>query len=298
MKSSSGLPGAERIASDASAARMKVISVISTKGGVGKTTVAANLGGFLADAGLHVVLVDLDIQPTLSSYYRLTQQAPGGAYELLALNEQRAERVVSYTDVSRLEVIVSNDPRGQLSPLLLQAPDGRLRLRHLLPIFERDYDVMLIDTQGARSVLLEMALLASSRALSPVIPEILAAAELRRGTVSLIEHVEPMRYWGIEPPHLDLLVNRTPAVSTTARIVQSTLRDVFRDTPNVSILETTVPALEAYQRAAVSRAPVHRTEPRKPRHRRSPSALHTMQALSSELFPEWASRFNQLAGTR
>ncbi|WP_436286550.1 ParA family protein [Serratia nevei] len=47
---------------------MLVISVISTKGGVGKTTVAANLGGLLADAGLRVLLIDVDMQPTLSSY--------------------------------------------------------------------------------------------------------------------------------------------------------------------------------------------------------------------------------------
>ena len=30
---------------------MQVVSIISTKGGVGKTTTAANLGGFAADTG-------------------------------------------------------------------------------------------------------------------------------------------------------------------------------------------------------------------------------------------------------
>ncbi|MGE6887630.1 ParA family protein, partial [Serratia bockelmannii] len=30
---------------------MQVVSIISTKGGVGKTTTAANLGGLAADAG-------------------------------------------------------------------------------------------------------------------------------------------------------------------------------------------------------------------------------------------------------
>ena len=37
---------------------MQVVSIISTKGGVGKTTIAANLGAFIADEpakkGLHV----------------------------------------------------------------------------------------------------------------------------------------------------------------------------------------------------------------------------------------------------
>ncbi|MGV8216018.1 ParA family protein, partial [Pseudomonas aeruginosa] len=42
---------------------MQVVSIISTKGGVGKTTTAANLGGFIADAGLRVLLLDLDVQP-------------------------------------------------------------------------------------------------------------------------------------------------------------------------------------------------------------------------------------------
>ena len=65
---------------------MRVISVVSTKGGVGKTTVAAKLGGLLADAGLRVLLLDLDCQPTLSSYYALKQKADSGAYELIALN--------------------------------------------------------------------------------------------------------------------------------------------------------------------------------------------------------------------
>ena len=46
---------------------MQVVS-ISTKGGVGKTTTVANLGGFAADAGLRVLLLDLDC----SRRYRAT----------------------------------------------------------------------------------------------------------------------------------------------------------------------------------------------------------------------------------
>ena len=68
---------------------MQVVSIISTKGGVGKTTTAANLGGLAADAGLRVLLLDLDVQPTLSSYYELAHRAPGGIYELLAAYSTR-----------------------------------------------------------------------------------------------------------------------------------------------------------------------------------------------------------------
>ena len=181
---------------------MQVVSIISTKGGVGKTTTAANLGGLVADAGLRVLLLDLDVQPTLSSYYELGHRAPGGTYELLAFNERDLGQFVSRTIITGLDLVLSNDHRGELNTLLLHAPDGRLRLRHLLPVLAPLYDLVLIDTQGARSVTLEMAVLASDIALSPVTPEILAARELRRGTMQLLEDIAPYRHLGIEPPLL------------------------------------------------------------------------------------------------
>jgi len=176
---------------------------------VGKTTTAANLGGLLADAGVRVLLLDLDVQPTLSSYYELAHRASGGIYELLAFNERRMEHLVSRTVIAGLDLIISNDHRGELNTLLLHAADGRLRLRHLLPTLAPHYDLMLIDTQGARSVLLEMAVLASDIALSPITPEILAARELRRGTLQLLDDIMPYRHLGIQPPPLHLLINCT-----------------------------------------------------------------------------------------
>ncbi len=249
---------------------MQVVSIISTKGGVGKTTTAANLGGFIADAGLRVLLLDLDVQPTLSSYFTLDVRAPGGIYQMLAFNERRIEQLVSRTEIAGLDLVLSNDDRGELNTLLLHAPDGRLRLRHLLPVFRTHYDLLLIDTQGARSVLLEMAVLASDLALSPVTPEILAARELRRGTLQLIEDIAPYRHLGIEPPPLRLLINRVHPVSSNARLVQQALRQVFQEQAGVQVLGTDVPAIEAYPRAATRGLPVHRVEYRQPAGRTRP----------------------------
>jgi len=266
---------------------MQVISIISTKGGVGKTTAAANLGGLLADAGLRVLLLDLDVQPTLSSYYELEHRASGGIYELLAFNERRMEKLVSRTVIAGLDLIVSNDHRGELNTLLLHAADGRLRLRHLLPTLVPHYDLVLIDTQGARSVLLEMAVLASDFALSPITPEILAARELRRGTLQLLEDIAPYRHLGIKPPPLHLLINRVHPVSTNARMIQQALRELFRGQDDIRVLDTTVPAIEVYPRAATLGLPAHRVESRKPVGRVAPAALDTLRALATELLPQW-----------
>jgi len=101
---------------------MQVVSIISTKGGVGKTTTAANLGGLVADAGLRVLLLDLDVQPTLSSYYELSHRAPGGIYELLAFNEQRLPQLVSRTIIAGLDVILYERRTGRAEHHALARP--------------------------------------------------------------------------------------------------------------------------------------------------------------------------------
>jgi cellulose biosynthesis protein BcsQ len=90
---------------------MKRITVVSTKGGVGKTTVAANLGGLLADLGQRVLLVDADIQPTLSSYYAIRTEATGGIFQLMVSGDTRSgcrslrrRESVPATELARIEV--------------------------------------------------------------------------------------------------------------------------------------------------------------------------------------------------
>lgn len=275
---------------------MLVTSIISTKGGVGKTTVAASLGGFIADAGLRVLLIDLDMQPTLSSYYRLKSTADCGIYELIALNEQHMDKLVSHTSIERLDLIFSNDDKGQLNTLLLHAPDGRFRLKNLLPAFASRYDLILIDTQGARSVTLEMAVVASDKLISPVTPEVLAAREFRRGTLQLLADIAPYRHLGITLAPVRMLMNRVPPVSRNARLIQGMLHELFHAQEGVELLHTCIPATEAWGRAATLAAPVHRVERTRPTGRQTPAAMETLRALACELFPQWASKFEAVSG--
>ncbi|MQT62649.1 AAA family ATPase [Pseudomonas sp. FSL R10-0056] len=274
---------------------MRVISVVSTKGGVGKTTIVANLGGLLADAGLRVLLLDLDSQPTLSSYYALSQKADVGAYEFIALNLTIPEQFISKTVIAGLDLILSNDDQGRLSLLLLHAPDGRLRLRNLLGILRPHYDLLLIDTQGARSVLLEMALLASDLALSPITPEMLAARELRRGTLKLLSELEPFSHLGVSPPPLRLLLNQVNANRVDSRMIIHGLRESFAKVTNISVLANVVPDRVVYLNAASLGLPAHRIEKRRSHQQRSPSARQTMQSLAIELFPQWREEISTLS---
>ncbi len=90
-----------------------------------------------------VLLLDLDSQPTLSSYFSLATEAPGGIYELIALNDCRPEQVVSRTVIPDLDLILSNDDQGKLATLLLHAPDGRLSLTLVVSIAPAGIDLLI-----------------------------------------------------------------------------------------------------------------------------------------------------------
>ncbi len=73
---------------------MMIISVVSTKGGVGKTTLVANLAGYLSRVGKSVLMIDADPQPSLSSYYKITRQADGGLVEAI-YNPENIQKYIS-----------------------------------------------------------------------------------------------------------------------------------------------------------------------------------------------------------
>lgn len=191
---------------------MQVVSIISTKGGEGKSTHSANLAGMCADAGLKTLLIDGDYaQPTASSYYPLRYEAPCGLYELLmqTVDLNQPSRIISQTSIDNLDLIISNDPHEQLKTAMMHASDGRFRLRNVLqhPLFSQ-YDVVIIDSQGARSIMLELVLLATNRAtlamIKPVVPDV---REFLRGTIPLMEGLMPYKGLGISLPPVKVLVN-------------------------------------------------------------------------------------------
>lgn len=280
---------------------MRVSATVCSKGGVGKTTTTANLGGLLADAGLRVLLIDLDSQPTLSSYYELAQPAPGGVYELLATELVDLDQIISRTSIPNLDIIVSNDNRGQLQQLLLNAPNGRFRLIGLLDRFADRYDAILIDTQGARSILLEMAVLAADQLISPIVPELLTAREFVRGTQGMLDEMRELtQYTRFDVPPVSILLNKMTDQLRDAREIAGSIRSMYAkvDEHGIRVLDTPLVNLSAYRSAALQSLPVHRLEPRKPSGRKAPACADQMKAVAADLYPEWAEAIHAVGAAR
>lgn len=257
------------------------VTITSTKGGVGKTTLTANLGGILADLGQRVLLVDADVQPTLSSFYPLDNLATRGLSGLIT--EASSNNVVSQTSIPNLDLIISDDPEGALQNWILHTPDGRVRLKHLLASFNGMYDIILIDTQGAVGPLQDAAVLAADLLLSPIPPEILSAREFTRGTLGMLERLQPMTYLGAPVGPLYGLIYRMDRTIDAQRIVRELRRESGPSHGQIRILDTVIPATVAYRESATAQTPVHQWEAK--RSGPTLSARETMLNLVRELFP-------------
>lgn len=259
-----------------------IISVSNSKGGVGKTTLVANLAGFLADLGKKVLVVDADIQPALSSYYPLERQAQHGLRHLIM--EAETAEVISKTSIDGLDLIFSDDPKGTLQNFILHTPDGRQRLHYTLDILRNQYDFVLIDTQGAVGPLQESAIFAADIVISPIRPDKVSAAEFKRGSVRVVSEARTMapRIGLSVGPMYGLLygIERT----TDARTFVEALTGLIGEHPQVDLLKTKIPATVAWKKAASLRVPAHRID--KVTRGKTPCASEVMSGLVQELLPE------------
>lgn len=259
-------------------------TVISTKGGVGKTTLTANLGALLADMGLRVLLIDADVQPSLSKYFPLATKPAAGLTEVIVRGEVTVQCITA-TMYQNLDIVVSDDPEGNLPHWLLNRIDRGFRLRFALqsPAVAGAYDCVLIDTQGAIGPLQDAAVLAADILVSPITPEILSAREFKDGTMELLDRLEPGSALGATLGPMKAVIYRQDRTAD-ARVIASGIRDDFiKLKGRVSVLDTVVPHAKAYKEAATLRIPVHRHE--RKREGVAPSACTVMHQLAWELIP-------------
>lgn len=273
-------------------------TVTSTKGGVGKTTLTANLGALLADMGLRVLLIDADVQPSLSKYFPLAVAKPAAGLTEVIVRGAVNTSCITATVYQNLDIVISDDPEGNLPHWLLNRIDRGFRLRFALqsPAVVEAYDCVLIDTQGAIGPLQDAAVLAADILVSPITPEILSAREFRDGTMELLDRLEPGGALGASLGPMKAVIYRQDR-SADARIIASGIREDFiKLKGRVAVLETVVPHAKAYKEAATLRVPVHRHE--RKRDGPTPSAYTVMHQLAWELIPSLEGVFADLLPRR
>ncbi|MBB6523448.1 ParA family protein [Pseudoteredinibacter isoporae] len=174
---------------------MQVWTVANQKGGVGKTTSAVTLGGYAAQAGKRVLLVDLDAQGSMSSYFGIKPQSLKQSSAELLHHEGQVSRqmimdIVMELPYEGLSLMPSSPSLITLERTAQHRRGFGLVLGQVLSLLEEDFDLVLIDCPPALGVLMINALVASTRLIIPVQAEFLSLQGFARmqQTVDMVQH--------------------------------------------------------------------------------------------------------------
>ena len=265
-----------------------VISVVSTKGGVGKTTLTANLGGLLAALGLRVLAIDADKQASLSKYYLLTTQPSSGIADVIKRGGTIQPNDIVQTEIVGLDMIVSN--LSEETESWLETREDRLIMLKRgvrMPVIRDTYDVVLIDTKGAAGQMQRTAAMAGDLMVSPLKPDAISFAEFHTGTMEMLETINSMADVGstmFKSGPLSIVINCMNRTNN-AKILSEQIYDSFREHPNVKLLDTKIPSATAYELSRTLQKPAHLLDTPVKGQARGNTAYEVMHKLAFELLP-------------
>ena len=163
---------------------MKIWAIANQKGGVGKTTTAVSLAGHLVTQGSRVLLVDMDPQGSMTSYFGFDpDDMPQSIYTLFQLDNysiQNVAPVVTKTKVDGLMLLPATTALATLDRQLGTKEGKGLVLKKSLAELETHFDYVLIDCLPMLGILMVNALAACDSLLLPVQTEFLALKGLDR----------------------------------------------------------------------------------------------------------------------
>ncbi|MGH2627905.1 MAG: ParA family protein, partial [Anaerolineales bacterium] len=153
----------------------RTYALVNQKGGVGKTTTAISLGGYLAQAGQRVLLVDLDPQANATSCLGVNHTTiAGGTYEAM-IGRARATDFILHNPKLKISILPSSAALAGAQIELVDEEDRESRLRQAVEPLDGHYDYILIDCPPSLGILTLNGLLAAGRGiLIPVQCEYLA----------------------------------------------------------------------------------------------------------------------------
>lgn len=230
--------------------KMAIISVVNLKGGVGKTTVASHLGAALADRGYRPLLIDMDLQGSLSTMFIPADKIYDRA-KANGLLQHFLSDAAHHPGLNLLKFIVPilDDRAGLVAASDTMAyAELNLTMRWLLRLGKRDtrfllrralhqkrisnnYDVVLLDCPPLINTGCVNALAASDYVLVPVTPSKKSAErvpQLLKMLGDLGSRINPH----IQP--LGLVLNRTHGHNLTSieqddwKQLQNQCQDVWR----------------------------------------------------------------------
>ena len=177
----------------------KVISIISCKGGVGKTTTAVNLSASIQNEGRHVCVIDFDHQHNLTMNLGVDQvslEHHTTIYDLIetAINDPDDEIMSvlvqdSIISTNTVDLIPATGKLAALENIIPMATSREHLLEYIVSFFKNRYDYIFIDCHPGLDNFSQNALTASDSVIIPVEAHIFGAEGLEQ-TAAMIRMVK------------------------------------------------------------------------------------------------------------
>lgn len=215
---------------------MATITVLSQKGGTGKTTAVRTLTDIFRRAGLKVLVVDLDPQGNLSDYFDVDPEVSPTSADVLTGRASMREAIHD-------DVVPANLGLAE-AELVLGGKMGReLTLRKALAEVKDDYDLVMIDCMPALGLLTVNALVASDYALISAEAQYFALQGVEQAleVIDLArENLNPGLQW------LGVMLNIADMRTRHSKEAFASLREHFGE----KLLDTTIRSSIAYAESA------------------------------------------------
>jgi chromosome partitioning protein len=224
-----------------------IISVISSKGGTGKTTVALNLAVALAENGHNTLLVDIDPLGAIGLSLAQSDTDWAGIAEYI-VEKFKIEDAIIRTKLPSLSIL----PRGRLDPLDITLYEEVLNstnvLQEILENIEGKFQYIIIDTPSGLGMITRSALAVSNFALLPLQAEPLSLRCISQ-TLRVIKHVKEQENPGLQL--LGILATMVQLHQDSSFQIMKTVWASFS-----GVLETYIPRAEVFTIASEKGLPV------------------------------------------
>jgi len=226
------------------------IAISNNKGGVGKTTVACNLGDALARQGKRVLVVDTDAQCNASSLLLPPDinKLDVSLYELMSSNINPLDCVYPTTS-NNLMVLPAVEEISSLEPDLIGgAPKSLNILRDKLrKTINQNFDYCLIDTPPNLGIFVLVAL---HLADAVIVPVSMGSRFSQRGIQKALDVIRNVKSAGNQKLFfLRILQNRFDSRKLASQQLEKQLRGAYKQD---QIFQTTLPTSTICEQAELT----------------------------------------------